>query len=146
MKRATDLSALRLTYRGVLTRIADAAPAEGFQRVADLPELYHEELAAVIRHYPGAFIEALAEYDLELRELTADTLSETSPFLNRYGLIGLHLVAALRRYVLPLVLRDLQVHLENERVMDAIEAGSRREVLTADQIMADLLGLGRTLS
>lgn len=136
---------LRLTYRGVLTRIADAHP-DGVHCVADLPELYHEELAAVIRHYPGAFIEALAEYDLELRELTADTLSDTSPFLNRYGLIGLHLVAALRRYVLPLVLRDVQVHLENERVMDAIEAGSRREVLTADQIMADLLGLGRTLS
>jgi len=37
---------LCLTYRAVISRICDAAGPEGFQRVADLPELYHEELAA----------------------------------------------------------------------------------------------------
>lgn len=145
MNSAADLSTLRLTYRGVVARIADAAPPSGFARTQDLPELSLEELAAIVRHYPGAFIEAMADYDLELRDLTADTLDDSTAPLDRYRLIGVHIVGALRLYVLPLVLRDVRAQCELNRAADAIEAGDR-EPLTADQFMAGELGLGRTLS
>jgi hypothetical protein len=115
---------LRLTYRGVITRIADAAGPEGFSRVKDLPELSLEELAAVVRHYPATFIEAMADYDLELRDLTADTLDDNARPLDRYRLIGVHIVGALRLYVLPLVLRDVQAQCELNREADAIERDS----------------------
>ncbi len=121
---AEQPSAPRLTYRDVLARICDAVPATGFCRVKDLPELSLEELAAVVRHYPAAFIEAMADYDLELRDLTAETLGGNIRFIDRYRLIGVHIVGALRLYVLPLVLRDVQMQCENNRIADAIERDS----------------------
>lgn len=112
---------VRLTYKGLIHALAERSAPEGFTRTRDLPELSLEQLAAVVRHYPAAFIEAMADYDLELRDLTADTLDEDARPLDRYRLIGVHIAGALRLYVLPLVLRDVQAQCESNRAAEAIE-------------------------
>jgi len=138
---------LRLTYRGLVQRLAEHPDAATFRVPKDLPELSLEELAAVVRHYPACFIEAMADYDLELRDLTADTLDVNARFIDRYRLIGVHIVGALRLYVLPLVLKDIQAQCELNREADSIEAGNDHgDTLTADQRMAGELGMGRLLS
>jgi hypothetical protein len=136
---------LQLTYRGLIQSLAERVPDAA--RVQDLPELSHDDLAAVVRHYPGIFLDALCEYDTELREFLPNALEQSGKPKDRYGLIGLYLVAALRKYALPLVLRDVQLRSEQVREADAIEAVvGRREVLTADQLMAGESGMGRVLS
>jgi hypothetical protein len=143
---SADTLNLQVTYRELIQHLAERAPPEGFHRVIDLPELTHAALAAVVRHYPSIFLDAMCEYDRELRALVPEVLEHSGKPNDRCGLMGLHLVGALRRYALPLVLRDVQLRCEQLRAADAIEVSSgRREVLTADQAMADQLGLGRTL-
>jgi hypothetical protein len=139
---------LRLTYRGVIARIADAAPAEGFHSVRDLPELSLEDLAAVLQHYPAAFCDSIAESEPDLSALCIDRLGDSRKTVSdRYSHIGLCVVGFIRGYVRPLVLRDVQALLERQREADSIEAGNDHgDTLTADQLMAGELGLGRQLS
>ena len=115
-------------YRDVLVRLAEAGRDQGLALVRDLPELTLEELAAVVRHYPATFLEAMVEYDAEMRELLANTLSEHARLtcVNRYHLLGVHLVAAYRRSVLPLVLTDAQNEIQRQRALDSVDSLSAR--------------------
>jgi hypothetical protein len=133
------------TYRDLIRRLADDRTRH-YERVRDLPELSHADLAAIARHFPGIFLDAMCEHDRQLRALVPETLEQAGTPVDRYRLLGLHLVAALRGYVLPLVLVDTQREIERRRQLDAIERDTgRREFLTADQLTAFELGLARTL-
>lgn len=138
---------LRLTYAGVIARLAESDEAPSFSSARDLPELSLEELAAALRHYPSAFIEALCESDPVINGLCTDRLADTTQkTTERYAHVGLVIVGAIRAYVRGLVLRDVLALIERRREADSIEAGNDHgETLTADQQRACELGLGRTL-
>lgn len=135
-----------MSYPALLERLADSTDSS-VTSVRDLPELALEDLATVLQHYPGAFIESMAEFDVSAK-LTADYLADAakSPS-NRYALIGIVLTGAIRHYVLPLILRDLQALLERRRELDALEdLGSHFPKTDEARELATELGLGRSLS
>jgi hypothetical protein len=107
------------TYRDLLDRLAEHPDARAFLKPRDLPELSMSDLAAVIRHYPDLYLEALAEADPTLTRSCADAL-ETDP-LQAYKMIGVFCVGALRDMARRMVLLDLQVTLEAERSATALE-------------------------
>ncbi len=139
--------ALELTYAGLLLRILDRAPEGGFTTVRDLPDLSLEDLAVVLKRYPTAFIDSIADADPELSHLCIDRLGDTGKQVSeRYSHVGLLVVGFIRGYVRALVLRDVQTQCERNRDADSIEAGNDHgDTLTAEQLMACELGLGRSL-
>lgn len=144
-RNAEQPLSLGLTYRGLITQIAQNVTQDGFRSVADLPELTLEQLGAILAHYPGALLESIVEFDPTCSRCTQDYLADARATENdRLALVGLVFVAALRKYVLPIVLRDVQIQVENKIVLDRIEHNSlTRDVLTVDQLQAFELGLGR---
>jgi hypothetical protein len=138
---------LRLTYRGVLQRLADAAPPDGYQRVQDLLPLSLQDLAALLTERPQLLWDALADSEEIGRQLTAALAQAQRPATETYTLIGMVLVGIVRTYVMPLVLEDVWALLEHHRELDALEDPyTHREVLTNDEFMAAELGLGKSLS
>lgn len=138
----------QLTYRGLLERLAEHPAAAHFCTPKDLPELSLPDLGAVLLHYPEALIEAIADFDPTATLYTAQTLADPAKSLSQtYSLIGIAVVSAVRSYVIPLVLRDVQQRFERNREADAIEVGAHLQpALTCDQLLAAELGLGRSLS
>lgn len=109
------------SYRDLIQRIAESLPL-GADSVRDLPELSLEDLAATLRHYPAAFAESVCEADPDLTILCADRLADTTKkYLDRYSHIGLCVVSFVRAYVKAIVLRDVQLEIERQRSLDAIE-------------------------
>lgn len=106
---------LQITYRGVIARLAAHRDAEMFQAPRHLPELSHAELGAVLTHYPEILAEAVAENDVGLRCAVVQSLTKSASPTHRYSLVGLEVIEAMRRYCLPLVLRDVQEQVEVNR-------------------------------
>lgn len=139
---------LGLTYRGLVVQIAQNVTPDGFRSVGDLPELTLEQLAAVLAHYPLVLAEAIYDFEPTCTKSVHGYLADVrKPENDRLGLVGLVFAVALRQYVLPIVLRDVQMQVQNDIVLDRIERNSLAcDVLTADQSQACELGLGRTFS
>jgi hypothetical protein len=113
------------SYRDLLERIAESTPDAS--SVRDLPDLSLEDLAAALKHYPAAFIEALADGDPAVAELCSERLSDTTQKMTeRYSHVGLVIVGAIRCYLKPLILRDVQLEVERQRAAQAIEGLSAR--------------------
>lgn len=111
-------------YRALLSRIAESSPDA--TSVRDLPELTLADLGLVLKHYPNAFIEALAD-EPAVAELCADRLGDTiQKVTERYSHVGLVIVGAIRCYLKPLVLRDVQLEIERQREAHAVERLSAR--------------------
>ena len=130
---------LQLTYPGLIEYLAEKAPEA--QGVRDLPELTLEHLALAVRRWPASLIDAMAEYDGAHADCLAHTLSQTShSALSRYGQVGCLVVGAVRDYVLPLILKDVQAVLERRRAAELIE-----QTPTGVQSQVVELGSRRTL-
>lgn len=138
----------QLTYRGLVTQIARNVPDTGFTRPDDLPRLTLDQLAAVLTHYPAALLEAMVEFDPTVTKNVRGFFAETAKDEDtRLALVGTVFVCALEQYVKPLVLRDVQMQVENNIVADRIERNPHSyDVLTADQLQAFELGVGRVFS
>jgi hypothetical protein len=137
---------IRLTYRGVLQRIAEARP-NGLDTLADLPPLTLPELSAVLAQYPQSLFDALADSEDISHQLTGALVRAGRPITQTYAIIGMTLVAAVRVYVMPIVLKDVQAFIERQREADSIEAGNDHgDTLTVDQFTGDELGVGRLFS
>lgn len=139
---------IQLTYRGLIEHLAGNPGARDWSRVGQLPELNLEQLGAVLEHYPDALLEAFVTFDPTCTKETRKFLGTTERSDDlRLSLVGTVFVCALQRYVMPLVLRDVQIQVGNNIIADRIEAQSlAKEVLTADQIHAFELGVGRMFS
>lgn len=112
-------SASTANYRDLLERIAEDHP-NGIDSVRDLPELSLEDLAATLKHYPAAFIEALADADPDLGSMVTDRLGDTTQKVTeRYQHVGLVIIGSLRAYLKPLVARDVQAEIERQRELVA---------------------------
>lgn len=132
------------TYRDLLSTIAESAPDA--TSVCDLPDLSNQDLGTILKHNPLLFLEALADTDPDLAALCADRLDNIRKPSEVYAHIGLIVLGAIRAYVKPLLLRDVQALLERNREADSIEAvDDHGDTLTADQLMACEVGLGRSL-
>jgi hypothetical protein len=103
------------TYRGVVARLAAHPDVDMYLKPQHLPELSHAELGAVLQFYPEVWLEALAERDMELRAILVQTLMLAASPQNRQTLVGLEIIETMRRYALPLVLRDVQAQVELDR-------------------------------
>jgi hypothetical protein len=134
-------------YPDLLYRIADSR-LNGVDSVRDLPELTLEDLAAVLKHYPTAFMESIAEADPDVSTFCADRLGDTAKKVTeRYSHIGLLVVGFVRAYVRGIVLRDVQALIERNREADALEdLGSHFPKTDEARELMTELGLGRLLS
>jgi uncharacterized protein (DUF433 family) len=137
---------LALTYRGLLEQLADVA--ERPESVLQLPTLTHAQMAAIIQHWRHRdVIDALAG-SATLRGVLTHFLADTSATAEeRSQLVGAAVIATLRDYFAPQLLEDVQTVWDRNREVDAIEAPlSHYPGLTDEQVVAQELGLGRTLS
>jgi hypothetical protein len=141
-------SSLQLKYRGLVTHLAEQPNARDWTSSDDLPRLTFEQLGAVLQHYPAALIEALEQYEPTVTNNIRERLGLTQHAEDlRAALVGTVLICAIEQYVKPLVLRDVQTQIENNRIADALELQSeRRGVFTADQVRAFSLGVSRLFS
>lgn len=136
---------IAVAYRDLVATLAEQLPMA--DSIRDLPEHTHAQLATVLRQYPSALIDSLAEIEPDAATLIADRLAAAHDHLvNAYQHVGLCVVGIVRAYLKELVLRDMQAKVERNRELDALEDRlSHREVLTPDAELADELGLGRSL-
>jgi hypothetical protein len=139
---------LRLTYRGLVFHLAEQPGSGAWSVPSDLPELTIEQLAAVLQHYPAALLEAVVEFDPICTQFTRDYLADATLSENqRLALVGSVFANAARKYVGSLVLRDVQIQIENNIIADRLATGCPiKEVLTADQERGFALGVGRLFS
>lgn len=129
----------RLTYRDVLSRLILAAPSEGYAAPSALPQLTDDELAAIARHSPSAWRDAMAEAGPGLALDCADFLSRMDRSIgDRLRAVGLLTVGAFREHILPLVLRDVQLELARVSSMTAAERESFRTGRMPEQLAAQL--------
>jgi hypothetical protein len=136
---------LVLTYSGLIEILADVEARP--QAAADLPSLEHDQLATVLHHFPQAFVDALAEYDTTQPVVLHFLTDRTASRLERGQLVGYAIIGALSDFVRPLLLKDVQERWDRNHQIDAIEAPlSHYPALTDDQVVAQELGLGRSLS
>jgi hypothetical protein len=136
---------LALTYVGLVTQLADVEGRP--ESVLNLPMLEHAHVAAILRHWRQKdVIDALAE-SATLREVLTHFLADTSATINEgRECVGIAVIATLRNYFAPLLLKDVQTVWDRNREADAIEAPlSHYPALTDEQAVAQELGLGRTL-
>jgi hypothetical protein len=128
--------------------LAEKPAARAWSRVDDLPELNLEQVSAVLEHYPGALLEAVVEFDPIYTQFTRDYLADATLTENqRLALVGSVFANAVRKYVGSLVLRDVQIQIENNIIADRLATGCPiKEVLTADQERGFALGVGRLFS
>lgn len=132
------------SYQDLLERLADLPHARDFTSARDLPELTLADLGTILTHAPLLFLEALADTDPDLAALCADRLDNIRKPSEVYAHVGLIIVGAIRAYVKPLVLRDVQALLERNREADAIEdLGSHFPKTDEARELMTELGLGR---
>lgn len=130
------------SYPDLLDRLADLPNARDFSAPRDI-ELSHADLSVVLRHYPTAFIDALADTAPLTAELCADRMAALRP-TEVYPHVGLIVLGAIRSYVRSLVLKDVQALLERRREADALEdLGSHFPKTDEARELMTELGLGR---
>jgi hypothetical protein len=118
-------------YRDLLERLAEHPDAATFHCPDDLPELFLQDLAVVLKHYPTLFMDAIAEADPVLAEEVVDALNRDRSILQRQQTVGFFVIASLRNYLLKIVLRDVQLEVERLREAAAIERQSERHTSEA---------------
>jgi len=112
------------SYRDLLERIAEECP-NGLDSLRDLPELSLDDLAAALKHYPAAFVEAIADADPDLGAMITERLGDTTQKVTeRYAKIGLVIVGSIRAYLKSIVARDAQQEIERQRELVAHPAES----------------------
>lgn len=113
---------LRITYAGTLTRLTEDAPAQGYPEVRDLPEMTLPEIAAAIRQHGNSIFDALAEHATAIERLTDQALTTPDvPATAIHAHLGLMYLASIRKYLLPLVLQDVQEKLDDNAALDRTE-------------------------
>lgn len=135
-----------LTYDDVLSSLEDDAPGEGYQRAADLRDLTLRELGAALGNELQNFWDALAESEGVAQQVASALSKAGQSDTERYAAVGIAVVAAVRTYLQPLVLIDVQERYDHHADLDRLEDRlSHHERNTDSQEMAVELGLGRTL-
>lgn len=137
---------LRLTYPGLVSFLADVEDRP--ETTLDLKSLEHGHMAILLCEISDEmFMDALADSTV-LRGVLAHFLADPKATLDeRSQLVGVAVIAAIRDYLRPLLLKAVQAQWDRNRETAAIEAPlSHYAALTDEQVVAQELGLGRSLS